>query len=139
MRKCDALTTRGHRCRKEATAYHPVGQGREVLLCGEHQRHAREGRLRLAAANLDLSAIQRSMAKDNALAAPTRAAIAAMPEQDFRQIWDTMANVARMPADRAVALAQMMMRYNAGERHAVNLVRNTIRTGTGHSDTSHQF
>jgi len=46
MHRCAALTSKGGRCRKEGTAYMPI-DGREVLLCNEHQRHAREGRLRL--------------------------------------------------------------------------------------------
>jgi integrase len=46
-RRCEALKTNGHRCRNRGTAYHPDGQGGEVLLCNEHQRQARDGRLRL--------------------------------------------------------------------------------------------
>ena len=37
--QCEALTTKGRRCRKPATVYHPH-QGREVLICAEHQRAA---------------------------------------------------------------------------------------------------
>ncbi|MQM37677.1 hypothetical protein KBTX_01679 [wastewater metagenome] len=45
--RCEALTARGGTCRRKAVAYHPVGRGREVLLCREHQRHAQERRVRL--------------------------------------------------------------------------------------------
>ena len=46
-RICQAATVRGRGCRKKATAYH--GQ---ALLCPEHQRSAREGRLRLTPSTL---------------------------------------------------------------------------------------
>ena len=44
--QCEALTTRGRRCRKPGTLYHPH-QGREVLVCVEHQRSAHQGTLRV--------------------------------------------------------------------------------------------
>lgn len=47
MHRCEAFTSRGGRCRRQATAYARVGRDREVLLCPEHLRHHAEGRLRL--------------------------------------------------------------------------------------------
>ena len=44
--RCEALTTTGRRCRRNAIAYVTVAN-RELLLCNEHQRAASEGRLRV--------------------------------------------------------------------------------------------
>ena len=51
MRQCEAATTRGRRCRREAREYRNVRDGeriREALLCQEHQHQLRTGALRLA-------------------------------------------------------------------------------------------
>ncbi len=45
MHRCQALTTRGSRCRRQALAYYRCAHG-ELLLCAEHQRQARQGQLR---------------------------------------------------------------------------------------------
>ncbi len=46
MHRCQALTTRGSRCRRQALAYYRSAHG-ELLLCAERQ--ARQGQLRLMA------------------------------------------------------------------------------------------
>lgn len=46
MRQCEALTTKGKRCRCEAVAY-LKHEGREVQVCSRHHRAARDGRLRV--------------------------------------------------------------------------------------------
>lgn len=45
--RCEALTAHGRRCRREAVAYHPTGQGGSTVLCRNHQKVAYKGQLRL--------------------------------------------------------------------------------------------
>lgn len=45
--RCQAATTRGTRCRNTGTHWVALDRDTESLLCPEHQRHAREGRLRV--------------------------------------------------------------------------------------------
>lgn len=45
--RCQAATMRGTRCRNTATYRVALDHETESLLCPEHQRHAREGRLRV--------------------------------------------------------------------------------------------
>ena len=45
--RCQAATTRGTRCRNTGTQWVALDHETESLLCPEHQRHAREGRLRV--------------------------------------------------------------------------------------------
>ncbi|WP_019570289.1 hypothetical protein [Thioalkalivibrio sp. ALE11] len=46
-RRCQAATTRGTRCRNTGTHWVALDRETESLLCPEHQRHAREGRLQV--------------------------------------------------------------------------------------------
>lgn len=52
MRRCEAKTTRGTRCRRQATEYRKVrsgGEVREVLVCAEHAHADYMGQLRVVA------------------------------------------------------------------------------------------
>ena len=48
-RHCQAITTRGTPCHKAATEYVALTAHDEALLCPEHARQAREGRVRVQA------------------------------------------------------------------------------------------
>ncbi|WP_155983878.1 MULTISPECIES: hypothetical protein [unclassified Thioalkalivibrio] len=45
--RCQAATTHGTRCRNIGTQWVALDRDTESLLCPEHQRHAREGRVRV--------------------------------------------------------------------------------------------
>jgi hypothetical protein len=38
MRRCESVTTKGTRCRKEAVVYHLHSDGLEYLTCSAHHR-----------------------------------------------------------------------------------------------------
>ncbi|WP_018876298.1 hypothetical protein [Thioalkalivibrio sp. ALE31] len=47
VHRCQAATTHGTRCRNTGTQWVALDHDTESLLCPEHQRHAREGRVRV--------------------------------------------------------------------------------------------
>lgn len=81
----------------------------------------------MRSSDLDLDAIQQSMATDRSLPSGTRTEIATMSGAEFRHLWETMNNIARMPADRAAALGRLAARYNAGDELAANVLRKAVR------------
>lgn len=46
-RRCQARNAHGSQCRNEATTYVPLDAQSEALMCPEHQRLAREGRVQV--------------------------------------------------------------------------------------------